>query len=354
MYASTGQVAAQQRRTVRSHRFLIRLGILCGASAAAFLAGTAAAQADEQNAAPEVVQGESASITQLPDDMPPLGPQAADDAEPGPVPNPEHTSVPSPVDGGIIEDEGGQPPPPEQPSPIDLTDLTGNVAAATEIVAEAAEVVEEVPAAGVPAPVVGAVAHAVRGVAATGDKVVGGAEVGGSDLLSVSLHVVSQAVASGGLPEDGVGAEVPAPQVPAQHAPAPQTPGHQSSVEPFVLSAVGEFERARRQVVPLPSEMSRPAAARTPAGTGSASDAAAPVEAPEAGSADLGGEIPLSELLGGDRGVVSGGGGAGVAADRAAPTVTCYGDRSGLLSDPVRADARPHSEPVARPGFAPD
>lgn len=373
MYASTEQVAAQKRRTARSHRFLIRLGILCAAFAAAVLAGTAAAQADEQNAAPEVVQGESAAIAQLPDDMPPPdGMPAADDAEPGPVPNPEPSPVPStepstepgPEDGGIIEDEGGKPLPPKQPSPIDLTDLPGTVAAATEIVAETTELVEEVPAASVSEPVVGVVAHAARGVAATSDTVLSGAEVGGSDLVAISLHVVSQAVASGGLPEDGAGTEVPAPQgptpqAPAPQTPAPQTPGHQNSVEPFVLSAVGEFERARRHVAPLPSEMSLPAAARTSAGSGAAdmrseSDAAAPVEAPAAISSDLGGGIPLSELLGGDHGVVSGGGGAGVAADRAAPDSTCYGDGAGLVSDPVRTDAQPHSEPVARPGFAPD
>lgn len=85
----------------------------------------------------------------------------------------------------------------------------------------------------------------------------------------------------------------------------------------------------------------------------SESDAAAQIEAPAAISSDLGGGSPLSELLGGDHGVVSGGGGAGVAADRATPDSTCY-DRAGLVSDPVRTDARPHSEPLARPGFAPD
>lgn len=304
MDASTEQVAVRKRRTARSHRFLIRLGILCAAVAAAFLAGTAAAQADEQS----------------------------------PVP-------------GIIEDEGGKPLPSEPPSPIDLMDLPGAVAPVTEIVAATTELVEEVPAAGVPAPVVAAAAHAVHGVAATSDTVLGGAEVGGVDVVAHTLHVAVQAVGSEGVPEDGAGTEVPAPQ-----AAVPQAPGHQNSVQPVVLSAVEESERARRHVVPLPAELSRPAAARTPAGSGPAdlrskSDAAAPVGVPAAVSSDLSGGIQVSELLGGDHSVVSSG---GVAADRATPNSTCYGDRAGLVSDPVRTDARPHSEPVARPGFAPD
>jgi hypothetical protein len=316
MYASTGQVAAQMRRTARSHRFLIRLSILCAAFAAAVLAGTAAAQADEQNAAPEVAQGESAA-------------------------------------------DGAKPLPPKQPSSIDLTDLAGTVAPVTEIVTETAELAEEVPAAGVPAPVVGVVAHAVRGVAATAsDTVLGGAEAGGVDLVANALHVALPAVASGDLPEDGAGTEVPAPEAPA---PAPASasasaPSHQNSVEPFVLSAVGEFERARRHAVPVPSETSRPAAARTSAGSGAADrrsgpDAAAQVEAPAVTPSDLGGGIPLNELLDGDHSVVSSG---GVAADRATPDSTGYCDRAGLVSDPVRTGARPRSEPVARPGFAPD
>lgn len=325
MYASTGQVAAQKRRTARSHRFLIRLGVLGAAFAAALLAGTAAAQADEQNAAPEVAQGESLTIAQLPADLPPpdSGP-AAGDADLGP----------------------------KQPSPIDLADLAGTVAPVTEIVPEAAELAEEVPAAGVPAPVVGVVAHAVGGVAASAsDTVLGGAEAGGVDLVANALQVAVQAVVSDDIPEDGAGTEVPAPQ-----APGPQTPGHQNSVEPVVLSAVGEFERARRHAVPLPSPMSRPAAAPASARSGvpdmrSESDAAAQFEAPAAISSDLGGGIPLRELLDGDHGVVSSG---GVAADRATPESTCYGDRAGLVSDPVRTGAQPHSEPLARPGFAPD
>ncbi|WP_154402571.1 hypothetical protein [Nocardioides speluncae] len=297
MDASTVQVAAQQRRIARSHRFLIRLGILAAAFAAAFLAGTTAAEADEQDAASEVVQ-----------------------------------------------DEAG-------------TDLTGTVAVVTEIVAETSELVEDVPAAGVTSPVVEAAAHAVRGVAAASDKALGGAGAGGSDLVANALQVVSQAVAPGGHPEDDSSAEVPAQQAPAPQTAAPQTPGHQNAVEPFVPSAVDEFERDHRQVLPLPSVIARPAAARTAAGSAAAdlrpeSDAAVPVEAPAAGLPDLGGGIPLSELLSGDQGMVSGAGGA--VADRATPDSTCYRDGADLVADPVRTDTQPHSEPVTRPGFAPD
>lgn len=324
MGVSTGQVAVQKRRTARSRRFLIRFGLLCAGSAAAFLAGTAAAQADEQYADPEVVQDESAAVAQLPDDAPPPpeGMPPADVAEPG----------------------------------IEVAGLPGTVAVVTEIVAETTELIEEVPAAGVPAPVVEAVAHTVRGVAATGGTVLDGAQPGGSDLVADALDVVSQAVAPEDHPEDDAGTDVPAPQV---QTPAPQAPGHHGSGETFVLPAVDEFEKDRQLAAPLPSEMSRPAAAlllavdSEAADLRSASDSVAPVEVPAETSSDFSGGAALSELLGGDHGVVSGAGGTGVA-DRATPGSTLYGDRAGLVSDPVRTDARPHTAPVARPGFAPD
>ncbi len=355
MYASAEQVTAQQRRTARSHRFLIRLGILLAALAAAFMVGTAAAQADDES----IVEDESATSAQLPDEGGPAD-ESAPVAEPEPAD--EH------VDDGIIEDEGGGKPPAQDES--SLTDVAGAAAVVPDVVADTANVVEEAPVAGAAAPVVDAAADVVRDTVATSGKVVGGVEDDGSQTVDETVEAISQGAAPEGLPEDlqDTANSAVAPildLVPGGVVPGSGTPDHEAPNDgplpsrPVVVPPdLGGFERGP-EAVALPASTASRAATNgaqvgaRPAGKVLARSTSASAGAAAATSSDLGGDLPLNELLGGDHGVVSGGSGAGVA-DRATPASASYGDRAGLVSDPVRTDARPHTAPVARPEFAPD
>lgn len=350
MYASAEQVAMHDRRTARPHRFLLRLGILSAALAAAFLAGTVAAQADDQNATSD----ESAAGTQLPD------PGPSDDA--AEAPSDDAAEAPADEDP-IIEDEGDKYPP-EQQDQASLTEVTGAVAIVPEAVADTAEIVEEVPAA---APVADAAAKVLRQAVSTTDEVVGDVEQSGSQTVENTVEAISQGTPPEGLPEDleDTAHSAVAPLldlVPDGTIPGHETPGHDPSDGtlpggvPSLPSPVPGIERGLRDL----TLGSSPASSAALAGTLGGGHAATPAQlAPAAAapaattSSDLGGDSPLTQLLGGDHGVVTGGSGAG-AADRATPAPASYGDHTELVSDPVRTDARPHTAPVVRPEFAPD
>jgi hypothetical protein len=350
MYASAEQVAMQDRRTARSPRFLLRLGILFAAFAAAFVLGTVAAQADEQNATSD----DSAAATQLPEPGP-----ADDDAAEAPADD----AAEAPTDDDpIIEDEGKYPP--DQQDQASLTEVTGAVAIVPEVVADTAEIVEEVPAA---APVADAAATVLREAVSTTDEVVGEVEQSGTQTVENTVDAISHGTPPEGLPEDleDTAHSAVAPLldlVPDGTIPGHETPGHDPSDGtlpggvPTLPNPVPGIERGLRDL-PLASS---PASSTTLAGSLVGSNGATPAQlaaaaaAPAAStSSDLGGDSPLTQLLGGDHGVVTGGSGAG-AADRATPAPASYGDHTELVSDPVRTDARPHTAPVARPEFAPD
>lgn len=366
MYASAEQVAMQDRRTARPHRFLLRLGILSAAFAAAFVLGTVAAQADEQNATPD----ESAAGAQLPEPGPADDPTEApaDDAAEPPADDaaepPADDAAEAPADDDpIIEDEGDKYPP-EQQDQAPLTEVSGAVAIVPEAVADTAEIVEELPAA---APVADAAADVLRETVSTTGKVVGGIEQSGSQTVENTVDAISQGTAPEGLPEDleNTAHSAVAPLldlVPDDTIPGHETPGHDPSDGtlpggvPALPNPVPGIERGSRALT-LPSSA---ASSATVAGTLAGGNAANSAQLAPAGAApaattssDLGGDSPLTQLLGGDHGVVTGGSGAG-AADRATPASASYGDHTELVSDPVRTDARPHTAPVARPEFAPD
>lgn len=350
MYASAKQVPVPKRRTARSHRFLLRFGIFAAALAAAFVIGTAAAQADDQNVTPD----ESAASAQLP-------------AEPAPIESPEPPAesteppIESPEDDGIIEGDDGK------PTGQDDSSLTNVTAVVPDVLDATAEAVEQTPVLEAAAPVVKTAARALRGVTATTDKVVGDLDGDGSETVENAVDAISQGAPPEGLPDDiedtANGAVAPLLElVPGGVIPGQQTPGHddpQPSGHGAVPSADGGIDRAPQAVALPDSDAARRAAnnrltgGQVPAAAPVESGSVAPAEVAATTTSNLGGDAPLNELLGGDHGVVAGGSGAGVA-DRATPASASCGDCAELVSDPVRTDARPHTAPVARPEFAPD